>query len=47
VLGTIPSETFTLTGTTGSGGTTPEPASILLFGSGVLGIAGVLRRRLM
>ena len=50
-IGSIPSETFTLTGTTGTGtgtgGTTPEPASILLFGSGVLGIAGVLRRRLM
>lgn len=27
-------------------GTTPEPTSIALFGSGILGIAGVLRRRL-
>ena len=26
---------------------TPEPGSIMLFGSGMLGIAGVLRRRLM
>ncbi len=26
---------------------TPEPSSLLLFGSGVLGIAGVLRRRMM
>ena len=26
--------------------TTPEPSSILLFGSGILGIAGILRRRL-
>jgi len=28
------------------GGTTPEPASIVLFGTGVLGMAGVLRRKL-
>jgi PEP-CTERM motif len=27
-------------------GTTPEPSSIALFGSGILGIAGVLRRKL-
>jgi hypothetical protein len=26
--------------------TTPEPSSILLFGSGILGLAGVLRRKL-
>jgi hypothetical protein len=49
-LGSIPSEAFTLTGTTGTGtgtgGTTPEPSSIMLFGSGILGLAGVLRRRL-
>jgi hypothetical protein len=47
-LGSIPSEAFTLTGTTGSGsgGTTPEPSSIMLFGSGILGLAGVLRRKL-
>jgi len=47
-LGSIPSEAFTLTGTTGtsSGGTTPEPSSIMLFGSGILGLAGILRRRL-
>jgi len=32
---------------TGSGpGTTPEPSSIMLFGSGILGLAGVLRRKL-
>ena len=43
-IGTIPSEAFTLTD---SGiGTTPEPSSIALFGSGVLGLAGVLRRKL-
>jgi hypothetical protein len=43
-LGSIPSESFTLNG---SVGTTPEPSSIMLFGSGILGLAGVLRRRLM
>ena len=53
--GTVPSESFTLVGS-GSGGTssgtssgsssTPEPSSIMLFGSGVLGLAGVLRRKL-
>jgi hypothetical protein len=37
-------ESFTLTGSTP--GTTPEPSSILLFGSGILGLAGVLRRKL-
>ena len=37
-------ESFTLTGSTP--GTTPEPSSMLLFGSGILGLAGVLRRKL-
>ena len=49
-VGSIPSETFTLTGSSGSssgGGTTPEPSSLMLFGSGIVGVAGVLRRRLM
>jgi PEP-CTERM motif len=41
-VGTIPSEAFTMNGGTG---TTPEPSSILLFGSGILGLAGVPRRR--
>ena len=49
-LGSIPSESFTLTGTstttTTTTGTTPEPSSIMLFGSGILGLAGVLRRKL-
>jgi hypothetical protein len=43
-IGSIPSESFTLNGT--PGGTTPEPSSIMLFGSGILGLAGVLRRKL-
>jgi len=52
-LGTVPSESFTVLGTGGQqqqqqqqGGTTPEPSSIMLFGSGILGLAGVLRRKL-
>jgi hypothetical protein len=46
-IGTIPSEAFTLFGSSSSGtGTTPEPAGIVLFGSGILGLAGMLRRRL-
>ncbi len=44
-IGSIPSEAFTLTGTP-TGTTTPEPSSIMLFGSGILGLAGVLRRKL-
>ena len=38
-------ESFTLSGGTTTG-TTPEPTSIMLFGSGILGLAGVLRRKL-
>jgi hypothetical protein len=50
-LGTVPSEAFTLSGsgtttTTTSGTSTPEPSSIMLFGSGILGLAGILRRKL-
>lgn len=33
-------------GVGGSQGTTPEPASLMLFGSGLLGLGGVIRRRL-
>jgi PEP-CTERM motif len=46
VLGTIPSEAFSISGSNGTG-TTPEPGSIMLFGSGVLGLAGLLRRKLL
>jgi PEP-CTERM motif len=44
-VGTIPSEAFTI-GTSGSTGSTPEPSSIMLLGSGMLGLAGLLRRKL-
>jgi PEP-CTERM motif len=43
-VGTIPSEAFTINGCCGP--PTPEPSSILLFGSGILGLAGVLRCKL-
>jgi PEP-CTERM motif len=43
-LGSIPSEAFTLTGV--HNGTTPEPGSLVLFASGLLGLAGTLRRKL-
>jgi hypothetical protein len=36
-------ESFTISG---SQATTPEPSSIMLFGSGILGLAGILRRTL-
>ncbi len=45
-LGTIPSESFTLLGHSGGGGSSPEPSTITLFGSGVLGLTGILRRKL-
>jgi PEP-CTERM motif len=44
-VGTIASEAFTINPGS-STGTTPEPSSIMLFGSGILGLAGVLRRKL-
>lgn len=28
-------------------GSTPEPGNLLVFGSGVIGLAGVVRRKLM
>jgi hypothetical protein len=45
-VGTIPSESFDIAGT-GASGTTPEPSSIVLFASVILGLAGVLRSRLL
>jgi hypothetical protein len=55
-VGTIPSESFTVLGSSASSssssssstttGTVPEPSSIMLFGSGILGLAGMLRRKL-
>jgi len=54
-IGTIPSEAFTVLGsqssttsttTTTTTGTVPEPSSIMLFGSGILGLAGMVRRKL-
>jgi len=43
-VGTIASEAFDVNA---CGGFIPEPSSILLFGSGILGLAGVLRRKLL
>ncbi len=40
-----PPESFDINGT--AGGTTPEPGSIMLFGSGILGLAGAVRRKLL
>ena len=57
-VGTIPSESFTVLGSessttstttstsTSTTTTVPEPSSIMLFGSGILGLAGMLRRKL-
>ena len=54
LLGAVPSESFTICNgndacqgtTTTTTGTTPEPSSIMLLGSGILGLAGTPRRRL-
>ncbi len=50
-IGSIPSESFQIIGTTGTSttntsSTTPEPGSLVLLGSGLLSVAGVLRRKL-
>jgi hypothetical protein len=45
-IGTIPSESFTISGTATGTGTVPEPTAIVLFGSGIVALAGVLRRKL-
>ena len=45
--GTLPSESFTILGSSGSGtGTTPDPSSLLLFGTGLFGVGARLRRKL-
>ena len=47
-LGSIPSEAFTLTGrSTTIFAPTPEPFSIMLFGSSIFGLTHILRRKLM
>lgn len=45
-LGTLPAESFSILGSSGTG-TVPEPESILLFASGLVAIAGLLRRKLL
>jgi len=46
-IGTIPSESFTVLGNSTTGtGSVPEPGSILLLGSGLVGLAGMLRHKL-
>jgi hypothetical protein len=46
--GSIPSESFTILGSssTSTTGTVPEPASLLLCASGILGVGGLLRCKL-
>ncbi len=44
IVGTIPSESFTING---GSGTTPESSTLTLFGSGILGLGGFLRRRFL
>jgi hypothetical protein len=45
-VGSDPSESFDINGTNGGTGSTPEPSSAVLVGSGILGVAGLLRRKL-
>jgi hypothetical protein len=44
-IGSLPSESFTILGNAATG-TTPEPASLALFASGVLGVGAVVRRKM-
>lgn len=43
--GEIPSEAFNIYGSTG-GSSVPEPGTLMLLGSGAMGLAGVLRRKM-
>ncbi len=45
-IGTLPSEAFTLLGTT-NGGTTPEPGTLALFASGAVALVSFVRRKLL
>ncbi len=47
-IGSIPSESFTIVGSasTSSTGSTPEPSTVMLFGSGLLSAIGSLRRNI-
>ena len=48
--GSIPAESFTVLGTASSTSTTtsvPEPSSLMLFASGILGLGALVRRKLM
>ena len=44
-VGSIPSESFSVLGTASGTGSVPEPGSLLLFGSGLIGSLGFLRRK--
>src|SRR5579871_371739 len=44
-LGSIPSEAFSILGTSSGTGTVPEPGRLLLFAGGLLASAGLFRRR--
>jgi len=46
ILGTLPAEAFTIVGGTTSTTSVPEPSTVLLFGSGILGLANLVRRKL-
>jgi PEP-CTERM motif len=45
-FGTNPSEAFTILGTPGGTGSTPEPGSLALFAGGLVASVGFVRRRL-
>jgi PEP-CTERM motif len=45
--GSVPSESFSILGTSSGTGSVPEPSSLVLFAGGFLAISGVVRRKLM